>query len=175
MSAMAEAPSWFFSRQGKQEGPIPQMQLRDLIRNRQLQLTDMVWREGMAQWLPVQSIPDLSTGTANGPPPIPAATVGYYAPPIAQPGDDLGQNAGVRLLIPVGRSGWAIAAGYLGLFSVLGCPGPIALVISIVAIRDIRRHPDRHGMGRAIFGLVMGILGTLALLGFAVISVMNRR
>jgi hypothetical protein len=26
-----------------------------------------------------------------------------------------------------------------------------------VAVRDIKKHPERHGMGRAIFGLVMGM------------------
>jgi hypothetical protein len=73
----------------------------------------------------------------------------------------------MRLLIPVGRSGWAIAAGYLGLFSLVLIPAPIAVIISIIAIRDVRRSKAtakvKHGMGRAIFGLVMGILGTLAL------------
>ena len=44
--------------------------------------------------------------------------------------------------------------------------------MSMVAIRDIRRSKEtskpKHGMGRAIFGLVMGILGTavLGLIGF---------
>jgi len=79
----------------------------------------------------------------------------------------IGDDAGMRLLIPVGRSGWAIAAGYLGLFSLILIPAPISAIISIVAIRDIRRSRGsakvKHGMGRAIFGLVMGILGTLAL------------
>lgn len=28
---------------------------------------------------------------------------------------------------------------------------------------QVRKHPDRHGMGRALFGLIMGILGTVAL------------
>ena len=69
----------------------------------------------------------------------------------------------MRWLLPVGRSGWAIAAGYLGLFSVIPIFAPIALIISIVAIRDIKKNPQRHGMGRAIFGLVMGILGSLGL------------
>lgn len=64
----------------------------------------------------------------------------------------------MRMLIPVGRSGWAIAAGYFGLFSVLFVPAPIALVLGILAVRDIKAHPDRHGMGRAIFGLVMGAI-----------------
>lgn len=68
------------------------------------------------------------------------------------------------MLIPVGRSGWAIAAGYLGLFSVLLIFAPISIVISIIAILDIRKHPEKHGMGRAIFGLAMGFLGTCALL-----------
>lgn len=79
----------------------------------------------------------------------------------------LGDDAGLRLLLPVGRSGWAIAAGYLGLFSMILLPAPISLVVSLVAIRDIRRSKGtarvKHGMGRAIFGLVMGILGTVLL------------
>lgn len=73
------------------------------------------------------------------------------------------------MLIPVGRSPWAIAAGYLGLLSLLGLPAPIALAVGIVAVIDIRKNPDRHGMGRAIFGIVMGLLGSaflvLAFLG----------
>jgi len=75
----------------------------------------------------------------------------------------LGDNAGVRLLLPVGRSGWAIAAGYLGLFSLLIFPAPFALATGIYAIIDIRRNPKKHGMGRAIFGVVMGGLATLLL------------
>jgi hypothetical protein len=62
------------------------------------------------------------------------------------------------MLLPVGRSFWAIAAGYAGLFAVLFVPAPIALILGIIAIYDIKRHPDRHGMGRAIFGLVMGAI-----------------
>jgi uncharacterized protein (DUF983 family) len=82
----------------------------------------------------------------------------------------LGDDAGIRLLLPVGRSGWAIAAGYVGLFAVLLVPAPIALILGIVAIRDIRRHKEKHGMGRAIFGLVMGILFTIALLFLVVVG-----
>lgn len=85
----------------------------------------------------------------------------------------LGQDAGMRLLLPVGRSGWAIAAGYLGLFSLVIVPAPLALIISIVAIRDIRRSSNspnpKHGMGRAIFGLIMGIAGTVVLIAAGVL------
>jgi hypothetical protein len=85
------------------------------------------------------------------------------------PFESLGQNAAIRMLLPVGRSFWAIAAGYAGLFAVLFFPAPIALILGIVAIYDIKRHPDRHGMGRAIFGLVMGAIFTLVMV-FALVG-----
>lgn len=105
----------------------------------------------------------------------PYATPSAAQPPPFQPQSygRMGDDAGLRLLLPVGRSGWAIAAGYLGLFSVLLLPAPFAVLISILAIRDIRRSREtaqvKHGMGRAIFGLIMGALGTL-LLGVMIVS-----
>jgi hypothetical protein len=90
------------------------------------------------------------------------------APPFVPPPRAIGDDAGMRLLLPVGRSGWALAAGYLGLISVLLLPAPLAVLCGILAIRDIKKHPDRHGMGRAIFGLVLGGLGTVLLVAMLV-------
>ena len=77
-------------------------------------------------------------------------------------------DVGMRMLLPVGRSPFAIAAGYLGLFSILVFPAPFALIFGILGIWDIRksRQTDKkkYGMGRAVFGLVMGVLGTLMIL-----------
>jgi hypothetical protein len=56
---------------------------------------------------------------------------------------------------------------------VLFLPAPIALVLGIVAVRDIKKHPERHGMGRAVFGLVMGILFTIALVVFLCMGALN--
>jgi hypothetical protein len=84
---------------------------------------------------------------------------------------DLGDDPGMRMLLPVGRSGWAIAAGYLGLISVLCIPAPLALIAGILAIREMRRNPKQHGMGRAVFGIVMGGIGTIALVLVIVASI----
>jgi hypothetical protein len=96
--------------------------------------------------------------------------------PTVQGSAGIGQDSGMRMLLPVGRAGWAIAAGYLGLISVLLLPAPIAVLVSLIAIRDISRSAagpnPKHGMGRAIFGLIMGALGT-ALLILAVLSTMR--
>jgi hypothetical protein len=76
------------------------------------------------------------------------------------PPSKLGDDAMTRALLPVGRSGWAIAAGYAGLFGLLVGPAPIALILGIIAVIHLRKRPDLHGWGRTIFGLVVGILGT---------------
>lgn len=74
----------------------------------------------------------------------------------------LEDDPALRLVLPVGRSGLAIAAGYLGLFAIiplLGLPFAVgALVTGVLAIRNIRRDPHLHGMGRAIFGIAVGSL-----------------
>ena len=77
-------------------------------------------------------------------------------------------NEAIRMIIPIDRSGLAIAAGYLGLVSVIYFFAPIALVLGILAIRDIKKHPDKHGMGRAVFGIVMGAIFTVVLLIFII-------
>jgi hypothetical protein len=93
-----------------------------------------------------------------------AAYLGYSQPGKAHFQAVTTNDAMVRAILPVGRSGWAIAAGYLALFSVLIVPAPFALFCGVMAVRDIRRNPSRHGMGRAVFGLVMGGLGVVVLL-----------
>ena len=147
--------SWFYAANGQQAGPVSADALRQLAASGQLRATDMVWSEGMANWTPVGQVPGLLPAevSARIPPPLPAQPLPYHVPPPSHVG---ASDPGMRWLLPVDRSGWAIAAGYLGLFSVLVLPAPIALAISIIAIRDIRKHPGRHGMGRAVFGLIFG-------------------
>jgi hypothetical protein len=91
----------------------------------------------------------------------PGTAPGYRPPP---PARDLGEDPAIRLLIPVGRSGWAIAAGYMGLFAACPPAAPLAIILSVIAIVHLRRNPKLHGWGRAIFGLVMGIVFSVLLI-----------
>jgi hypothetical protein len=84
------------------------------------------------------------------------------APPAPPPGASDPNE--LRWLLPVGVSGWAIAAGYAGLLAFLCFPAPIALGLGIAALVHLRKHPDLRGRGRAIFGTVIGALGSLLLL-----------
>ena len=77
----------------------------------------------------------------------------------------------MRVLLPVGRSGWAIVAGYLGLIAVLILPAPLALFFGIMGIVDIRKNPEKHGMGRCIFAIITGGLFTVLLLLFLIAAI----
>jgi hypothetical protein len=102
-------------------------------------------------------------------PPGPSTTCPQCGAPLG-----IGGDAGMRMLLPVGRTPLAIAAGYLGLFSVFCFVAPLALVVGILAVLDLKKKPGMHGMGRAVFGIVMGALGTIGLLLFIVAKVLDK-
>jgi len=72
-------------------------------------------------------------------------------------------------VIPSYTSGWAIVAGYAGLFAVLIFPAPIALILGIIALWDCNKR-SLPGRGRAIFAIIMGSVFSLFLL-LVVISI----
>jgi GYF domain 2/Domain of unknown function (DUF4190) len=156
--------SWYFAQGGNRMGPVSREELQRRVQAGEILPADLVWTQGMEQWQAAGSVPGLFPEgyVAPAPPPLPMphAQPGFPQPPPRPMGDD----AMMRVLLPVGRSGWAIAAGYLGLLSFLGVFGPFALLTGILAVIDIRRNPQKHGMGRAVFGIVMGVLGSAALI-----------
>jgi Domain of unknown function (DUF4190) len=75
-----------------------------------------------------------------------------------------------RMLLPVGRAGTAIAAGYLGLlglFPLIGIvTGICGVILGIMALKALERDPELSGAGRAWFGIIFGGLMALLQIGF---------
>lgn len=68
------ASEWFYSQGGKSRlGPIATAQLQALAKSGQLKPTDLVWQQGMAQWVTASKIKGLfaPSVTKGVPPPIP--------------------------------------------------------------------------------------------------------
>ena len=154
--------NYVIARDGSQLGGFSDTEIPVKLASGELRATDLGWCEGMADWTPLSALFETSSSSNVGgaPPPLPVKK-------------DIGDDVGMRMILPVGRSGWAIAAGYLGLFGLVVVPAPFALIVSIIAILDIQKSKKtgkrKHGMGRAIFGLIVGLLGT-GLLFFVLIS-----
>ncbi len=48
---------WHITRQGKQYGPFTEEKLRELAAAKRLSPVDLIWRQGMAQWVAAGSVP----------------------------------------------------------------------------------------------------------------------
>jgi len=85
--------------------------------------------------------------------------------PASEQSYSITKDPDLKYILPVNRSGAAIAAGYLGLFNLsifLGIFTAIpAIVLGILGLRNIKQHPGRMGKGRAWFGIISGIFSLL--------------
>lgn len=123
---------WYYeSEDGERRGPLSLEQIKALVAAGGIRRQTRVWRPGAA------------------------------ATDLTRAGDFLAELATVPTdnhlvhLLPVNRSGWAIAAGYLGLFSIIPLVSYVGLGVSIYAARHLKRHPDKLGWGRVVTGLVL--------------------
>lgn len=133
---------WQVVADGRPAGEYTEEYLVQLAAAGRVNPTDLFWQPGMVAAAPAHSL----------------APFNQYLP-----SPRLGDDAAMRWLLPVGRSPWAIAAGYLGLLSVLIVVGPLALGAGLLALRQMKRNPRLHGKGRAWFGIVAGSLATAVL------------
>lgn len=98
--------------------------------------------------------------------PQPTAPVENNPVAEAQPQTGVPQrDKGMEMILPVNRSGWSIAAGYVALFNL---PfiffAPIGVILGIIALRDIKKNPQRAGRGRAWFAIIYGFVSMAALI-----------
>jgi hypothetical protein len=68
---LSMSEQWFYSKGGQQQGPVSSQQLKQMAATGQLQPTDLVWKEGMEQWVAASSIKGLFVATTSTPPPPP--------------------------------------------------------------------------------------------------------
>jgi len=66
------ADEWYYSIGGSKNGPVTAVALKGLADSRTLSPSDLVWKEGMSQWVPARAVKGLFPASAP-PPPAPAA------------------------------------------------------------------------------------------------------
>ena len=72
---------WFYALNGKQEGPVSEVELTQLLRNGVITTATLVWHAGMADWKPYSAV----IGMPPVPPPPAASYAPPYVPPVAYP------------------------------------------------------------------------------------------
>lgn len=83
------ATQWNYHQQGQVQGPVSEEQLKALLASGALAWTDLVWREGMAEWSAANQVPELIQAPAPARieldlAPTPAAPANPFSPPQAE-------------------------------------------------------------------------------------------
>ena len=157
---------WYYGQGGQQEGPLDDAVMRERIAAGQVSSTDLVWREGMAEWLPLSQVTELST--------VAAATESPYATPATHP---VATGTALPYVAAPPTSGLAIAALVCGILAILSSCMYIGIIFGIPAV--ITGHmamksfkmpqPTVGGKGMALAGLICGYIGSafsLLMIGF---------
>lgn len=119
--------SWFYASEGKQQGPYPEGQFRDLIAQGVVRPDTLVWSEGMAGWQKAAEIPGLMSG-GGVPPMMPAGgppVMGSGALSVSLP---LWSFFGYCILLVIGQvvvipAPWVVIAYYRWLTPKFNVPG----------------------------------------------------
>lgn len=176
---------WYYGKNGQQHGPVSVDVIRQLIAGGQLLGQDLAWREGMSQWQPVHSIPELTSHIPTQAPPIQGAPATQGAPPVSpvpppttatpvQPGYSVQPtpfNSQGTPSNPTGscQSGMASASLVLAIFG-LFCGrlifGILAIVFASIAHGGMRRCGNFEGKGMATAGLIIGIVDVVFAVSF---------
>ena len=155
---MAEG-QWFYTRGGQQAGPVSLDQLRQMAASGQITPADLVWREGMANWQPMSSMPEL-----GGAPAAPAPPAAPYGQPYGAPGAPYGAPTPFPGAPQQSYNGTAVTGLVLSILGVTICCGlgvilgPIGAILGFVAKSGMDRTGNQQGRGIATAAIVTGII-----------------
>jgi hypothetical protein len=167
------AEGWYFTSGGQQVGPVAKADLQARIAAGQVGPQDHVWRDGMPNWLPISSVPELSGGAGPADPygqqpyaQQPHPQQQPYPQQGAYPQQGYGQPVGYGgYQAPMGpragaQNGKAITGFVLAIVGLL-CGniilGPIAIVLGAIAMNGMK-NGDTKGKGFAIAAIIIGVL-----------------
>ncbi len=145
---------WYCTVGGQKYGPLSQQQLQGWITEGRLARTDLVWRQGMADWQPASQVGEFSMSFAAGPPSPRAGGPAYSpGPPTYSPGGYGG--------VEPHRGGAVLTLGILGLVVCVIC-GIIAWVMGSTDLAKMRAGTmDRSGEGNTRAGMICGMISCI--------------
>jgi uncharacterized membrane protein len=150
--------TWKYMQNGQQCGPVDTDALLALLKNGTLTPETTVWKEGMANWVPIRSVPELSASAPPGAPPQPMPPSAGAATPHAD-GEtpnpaDVDKNKVFAIL------------AYLG----------ILVLVPLLAAKESRfaRYHTNQGLVLFLAAIVCGFAGAILSFMLAFVPVIGR-
>lgn len=170
---------WYYSKNGTQLGPIGTEDIQAKLASGEISQTDLVWKDGMPDWLPAGQVAELRPAVPSAPVEVSSPTPSpYQTPSTVQTGPPVPATA-VMPGAPLSQ-GFAVASMVCGIIAVLSCclwclSGPLAIVAVVmghVALSKAKADPARYGgKGMAKAGLIAGYLALVMTLIVTILSV----
>ncbi len=151
----------YIAKNKTQMGPYDISQVTQMLQTRILEKYDLYWHEGMLDWAPVASLSKVNA--AQKVPPTEAVAVSPYPPNQTQYFPPNYNQGGSEPLAT-----WSLVLGLLGLFCLGILAGIPAVVCGHLAISNMNRNPALQGKGQATAGLILGYLGSIFSILFAI-------
>ncbi len=149
--------AWSYIQNGATQGPVPQETLQALLASGQVRWNDLVWRQGLADWIQAGSLPELRV--APPPPPAPAIT-------LAPPREEAAVAAEVVDALRATRP-WVRFMGVLGIL------GTILMAVVALAVVGMTQGPLR-GMPAGMRVVLPGIYLVMAAFQIPPVLFLNR-
>lgn len=151
---------WMLDAARNPIGPFDDQSLRRLADEGKLAPNDLVCDTEGGGWVAASSVRPTFFRSMPAPPPPPPIQQRQPLPP-----QHTGQvDPALGMLVPVGVDPMALIAGYVGLFSIVLVPAPVALLLGLMALGRLKADPKARGAGRAWFAVIAGVIGSLGLL-----------
>lgn len=170
--------TWYYSMNGQQAGPVTQQELQQLVAQGMVKPQDLVWNQGMPNWVPAMQVPGLvPAGPQPGAYPGQQPQYGGYPQPgFQQPGYGAPQGYGpVGYAPPVqdhkGKATGSLVCGIIGLFFCGLILGIIAIVLGTGAKKAMQQSGNFDGQGMATAGVVLGIIDLILHVVIAIIYI----
>jgi Sec-independent protein translocase protein TatA len=167
--------NWFYSTSGAQKGPVDISVLKLMIQRGEVSSTDLVWKDGMGDWLPVSRLSELAPNLASN-------KVSVVEPSVS----DIPSMTSVSPQISSVHSfsqptqasvGLSIASMVCGIVSLFCCCAwYLGIIIAIAAVvmghiflSNAKKNNSVNGKGMATTGLICGYIGLILSLFVAIL------
>lgn len=176
---------WFYGKDGTQHGPVSDQEIGGLITSGEIDGTTIIWREGMADWLPISQVPEFQSSLT------PASTGGNDTSlessqnqenPYTAPTTRTAPAPAAYTAIPT--DGLSIASLVCGILAIISCYiwglfGLPAVICGHMSLKKINHSPTPiQGKGMAIAGLICGYIGIalqVLVIGVIIIALVSER
>ena len=92
---------WYYAKHGERQGPVSLATLRSMVVTGEVAQTDLVWRKGMADWIPAGQVPEISGVDSESPAtPVAPPASGSAAPVTPSTGAQPSSSAPPDLVNP---------------------------------------------------------------------------